>query len=490
VRRSTVPLVFAAVVVVSNVFWLGLGALPNLWYRFIDGGHFVVGDRGFVATEYYGLKLINLVLPLGSHRIEFLQKAHAATAGSPIPGEGSETLGVIGSLGLVLLGVALIAPVTSNVLLRRLRPLAVVTVAAILFGMVDGIDAFVTLLGFAELRAGNRISIFIAFLCLAAVGWAVQVGVRRFASAKRRAWALTASATVLLAVCVFDQTSDSFIPDYAGSKQAWIADSQYFSSIEDQLGSNTAVFELPVDPFPEQPPIVNMGDYELGRGYLHTDLRWSYGGVKGGISDWQNSVMSSGVKAGLPKIVAMGFDAIYVDRRGYADSGAAVEQAIQEATGATPMVSADGFLATYDIRSYAHRLRGSGSLPSIDEVLHPLAITLGEGAYVIEGTAGSSWQWAQGTVSAALSNPTGMTVQVVMRGTISVADASATETVSVDGQTTTLRAKKGVVTLHLPLTLPPGQTMVTFTSDSAATVASNDPRTLVQRFTGLTVVPQ
>ena len=42
------------------------------------------------------------------------------------------------------------------------------------------------------------------------------------------------------------------------------------------------VFQLPYRRFPETQPLARMADYDLMRGYLHSDdLRWSYGFMKG-----------------------------------------------------------------------------------------------------------------------------------------------------------------------------------------------------------------
>ena len=47
------------------------------------------------------------------------------------------------------------------------------------------------------------------------------------------------------------------------------------------------IFQMPYRPFPEAPALGAIADYDLFRGYLHSDdLRWSYGIVKGRGEDW------------------------------------------------------------------------------------------------------------------------------------------------------------------------------------------------------------
>ena len=62
--------------------------------------------------------------------------------------------------------------------------------------------------------------------------------------------------------------------------------------VEDLLGEDAEIFQLPIVPFPENPPVYRMSDYDHLRAYLHSDtLGWSYGGVKGRASDWQQRLV-------------------------------------------------------------------------------------------------------------------------------------------------------------------------------------------------------
>ena len=59
-------------------------------------------------------------------------------------------------------------------------------------------------------------------------------------------------------------------------------DAAFVADTEDALGSSASIFRFPYVPFPENPPVVGMTDYDHLRGYVHSDtLHWSYGGAKG-----------------------------------------------------------------------------------------------------------------------------------------------------------------------------------------------------------------
>ena len=95
--------------------------------------------------------------------------------------------------------------------------------------------------------------------------------------------------------------------------------------------------------------------------------------MKNQASEWQPIALKDGIAAALPKFVVGGFDAVYINRLGYADAGAKVESEITAAIGPqTPLVNADGTLAVYDLRPYAKSLESTPTrLPSRASVLHP-----------------------------------------------------------------------------------------------------------------------
>src|SRR5262249_34041228 len=104
------------------------------------------------------------------------------------------------------------------------------------------------------------------------------------------------------------------------------------------------VFQLPYMPFPECGPGHNLKDYELLRPYLHsTRLRWSHGAIKGRETDeWQKMVAALPAPDMLERLIASGFSGLYIDRRGYADRGAALEAALTRLLDAEPLTSASG----------------------------------------------------------------------------------------------------------------------------------------------------
>jgi len=494
--RSWRPLLSGGVLVAVMGAVLVLAALPNILHAAPPDTETAVEGRSYGATEFYGLKITNLLLPLGGHRIAALAHLHSRTADSLIPGEGSETLGILGVVGLLAVILAVLLPVIhrNSELLRRLRPLGAMAIVSLLAGTVAGLNSMLAVLGFAELRAWNRISVLIGFLALAGLGHLLDAGRARWgggALAARRFIAAGAAGLILL-VGVYDQTSPQMVPDYAGATASWDNDAAYFAQVENRLGEGASVFTLPYAPFPENPPIVKMADYSHLRGYLHSDLRWSYGGVKGEESEWQPIALQDGIAAALPKLVVAGFDAIYVQRLGYADAGAKVESEITATIGPhAPLVNVDGTLALYDLRSYAKSLELSGTrLPSRESVLYPVKVTYGGGFYPEESAGTAHWRWARGSAEMNLINSSSKPAKGTLRGLVRVADNAASIMIRIGEHETRLRPVNGLAQLSIPTTLAPGITPVQITTDSAATQSTGDTRDLRQQLLDVVVVPQ
>lgn len=495
--RNWRPLLSGAVLAAVIGTGLVVAALPNLLHEAPPGSQTAVEGRSYGATEFYGLKITNLLLPLGNHRVPALAHLHAVTADSPIPGEGSETLGILGVVGLVAVILAVLIPVLHRRgdLVRRLRPLGALAIVALLTGTVAGLNSVLAVLGFAELRAWNRISVLIGFLALAGLGHVLDAGRARWSGgtlAVRRV-VVAGTAGLVLLIGAYDQTSPEMVPDIPGATAIWNSDAGFFAQVEDRLGAGAAVFTLPYARFPESPPIVSMTDYSHLRGYLHSDLKWSYGGVKNEQSEWQPVALQDGTAAALPKLVVAGFDAIYINRLGYADAGADVESQITAVTGPqAPLLNPGGTLAVYDLRAYAERLHASATpLPSRQSVLYPVQAIYGTGFYGEESDGTTRWHWAQASAELTLANPSPEATDVVLRGAVRVADPVATIVVRIGDHETRLRPVDGVAQFEIPTTVETGATPVQFTTDSSPTPSvPADARDLRQQLLNFAVVPQ
>lgn len=345
---------------------VALNGLPTLIYRSQHGGNPVVGQRKPKESDVYALSLADLVLPIANNRIEplaRLARKYQTTATAPM-GEGhSASLGLIGTLGLVGLAIAFVARALRADRLRFADPryayAALGAGLAFLIGTVGGLGTLFAYVASPQLRAWNRISVFIAFFALMGAGLMLDALRRRIGSGTpRRRWGYAACLAAVLVVGVLDQTGTSMAPPYKREAAEYFTDAHFVEAIQRQLPAGASVFQLPYVPFPENPPVHRMEDYAELIGYVHsTDLRWSYGQLKGPPSKWEAAVAHRPPARMLAELSALGFKGIYLDTFGYAHRGAALIPELSRVLGVKPIVSADGRLYFFDMALYNRRLR-------------------------------------------------------------------------------------------------------------------------------------
>ena len=310
---------------------------PSLIYRAEHGSNTAL-ERSAAFTEQsdeaFSLRPANLVLPAPESRIAPLRdiakkydqaiapataspamRASAQSARSAFCGWSLAALAALAGAGAVWLGAR-----------RLVRHASLGVILAVAVGTVGGLASLIEVFVTPDIRAWNRISVFIAFLSLLAVG--LLLDMLRGALSRRRRGALlggVASAAVLL-FGVYDQTSASFVPSYAATAREWSSDAKFVQEIEATLPRGASVFQLPYVPFPEGYPETPVGDqvatystkYESLRGYLHSStLRWSYGAMKGRAADWSAQLAGQPLSYVVAAAAAAGFDGLWVDPAGF-----------------------------------------------------------------------------------------------------------------------------------------------------------------------------
>ena len=310
---------------------------PTLVYRAANGTNEQVAQRYSFESEVYSLKLTQLVLPIDSHRVGRLARLKQRyTERFPPIDANAASLGIVGTAGLVwLFGVVVFSLVGRRAPDRHLA-LAALALVAFVTATAGGLGTLIGVV-FDQIRAWNRLSIFIAFFALAAVA----LGLSALRVRVRPAVYGAVLAGILL-VGVADQTSSAFVPPYDVLKGQWRTDAAFFASLESRLPDGAAVVNLPYEPFPE-PPAARQAIYEPVKAYLHSDdLRWSYGAMRGRPEDWAADHATKPAAELVPAAREAGFAAILVDRLGYGDDGAAAEADLRGVLGAEPERSPDG----------------------------------------------------------------------------------------------------------------------------------------------------
>ncbi|WP_176091129.1 DUF7024 domain-containing protein [Burkholderia ambifaria] len=344
VQQKAITATLPAIVAVAIVsFGIVANVSPNLIYRMQHGVNQEAAQRSPSEAELYGLKIDQLLLPRPDHRFKPFAKLTADYSTTfPLVNENAfASLGIIGSAGLLSLVILVVAPTRRRVPEGPLQILASLTIVLVLFCTVGGFSGVFSLLISPMIRAWNRVSVFIAFTSIAAVLLLIQ----RYLIVGERG--SLRAATFCLALCTFalwDQATAPSLTRLEKNRAEFNSDERFVHAIEQRVPAGSAIYQLPYVAFPEGPMLNRLESYDLARPFLHTSaLRWSFGGMKGRDGDlFFRSLALESVARQIEVIKRIGFNGIYIDRRGYADHGAAIEAELTRNLGMAPIVSRTG----------------------------------------------------------------------------------------------------------------------------------------------------
>ena len=459
---------------------------PAIIHPLLEGANENVGARAASESELYALTLTHMVIPRPNHRVEALAAHGRGYASStPLPvGEGfSPALGTVATLGFALALITLLATGLGAGArsLRRTRTAAAgaVALAAFLIGTVGGGSALIAYELSPQVRAWNRLSLVVGFAALLAVALALTALGERLRARGRPAWALGVLAAIVGVVGILDQTSPADAPNYPAVAAAWNADEQFVSALQERLPAGARVVQLPYMSYPENGPLRGIPDYDLLKGYLHSeDLRWSYGAVRGRPADWLAQHQALAPERLAAAAAAAGFGAVYLDRAGYADGGAAAAAALERVAGPGHSgTSADGRLQFFDLRDAGARLAdltGRSERARLSAaLLRPVALGFGDGfAKVIRGESG--FRWAGPDARLTLDNPRGgRSARFVAQLFGGTAAPSAVTLTLPDGARRTFAVTDQGLPVSVPLAVGPGETTLRLQTDGPA--APNPP---------------
>lgn len=330
------------------------GAIPNLVY-WSQNGRSPALAKGGEGAELYGLKIIQLLLPIKGHRREILMRLrNLYDSAYPLVNEnGSASLGLFMALGFILLCVVLFTGRKRLKEQGNLRIAATFNLAAVLFGTIGG---FAVILSFVtgSIRCYNRFSIFIAMFSLLAIDTALQwIWEKWFEGRIWKQVLYGAGMLIVLAGGIYDQTVPRSPETHVASAQMYDADETFVKQIEEEEEPGAMIYQLPYMKYPENGGIEQLMDYGLLAGYLHSDtLKWSYGAPSGRETDtWMKELNEKSLAEQIDTIREKGFAGIYIDWNAYLpDERTAMEAILTTETGAEPLMHGDGMKAYYSFR--------------------------------------------------------------------------------------------------------------------------------------------
>jgi phosphoglycerol transferase len=404
-------------------------------------------------------------------------------------------LGALGAAGLVISIGALVVDRRRQGWPGLRRRSGVLNVLAVLLGAAGGASLLLGMAGFLQLRAYARLTVFIGFFSLVALGAALAP----LLESARRRWprrAMTVAgvlAVTVAAVAVLDQTPrepPGGTTDIAAAGQ----DRALAAAVERRLGPGATVLQLPLMGFPEDavhfPPRVPAlnpvvtgqevyNGYELFRPSLHTDtVGWSYGRVQARPGDLQPALANKPVDRFLTEAVAAGFDGLYMDRAGFPDYGFQLEGRLADRIGPPALRTPDNRIVFFDLREYARQWAAQTPPDEVaalrDQARHPLELEWGEGFEEADGvgrffpqlTGFTSGRSAAGGAVLAVTNPGPESRTLVLHATARLSRPGEGRLLvggAAEGAETTIAATGTPVTVRV--TAPAGTSRTTFRAE-------------------------
>jgi phosphoglycerol transferase len=485
-RRRT-PRHALAGLMLSGIMAAGLAAqaLPTVIYQHRNGANIEIARRGAGEAEFYGLKITQLLLPSGSHRVPALSRLKERYQAGTLPKGGEveyTTLGFVGAVGFVwLLAIGLLGAQPRRARDDLLYPLAVLNLLAVLIGTLGGFGSLFAFLITPEIRTYCRIAVIIAFFSL----FASALLIERLGAG--RAWRTGAMAAMALYLGLYDQVSRQAVRPYASTEAAYNADRQLVSRIEAIVPAGGMIFQLPFLRFPESGAPPGMLEYDQLRFYLHSrSLRWSYPTIANRAGDaWASHVAGQEPATMIQTLSDTDFAGIVVDRNGYPDQGANLEAGLQRVLGPARLVSDDRRYVFFDLAAYSRAARASLSVEDRERrrqaATHTVYLRWSDGFFGEEKDANGLFHWSSGRAWLEINNSWDSARAVELTTTFAAAQPPLQLRIDSPLLTERIEVPPQGAPLTRTLTVPPGRNLIRVRGDGRPAIAPGDPRTMIWR---------
>jgi hypothetical protein len=478
----SVALVFTITII------LLLNLIPTFSYMLKEGTNTLAVSRSRIDAEIYGLKIIQLFLPVNAHGIGILNSVISQyNTNAPLVNENNcSYLGVVGILGFVALLFMLFYKKIDNSLKQVLKLLAELNISAILLATIGGFGSIICIFITSMIRCYNRISIFILFFSILAVCLLVTYIYNNTSHKK----IILMAAIFIFSGSILEQFPGT-VPAYTITKSSYNSDKAFIEKIENNVSEGAMIFQLPYHQYPESGTVNNMKDYQLLTGYLLSDnLKWSYGGMKGRQSDIWNSMISALDTVTMVKAISVaGFEGIYIDKRAYTDEEFnQLSNALTNIIKEPPIFSDNNNLAFFNMATFNKDYYSQYTDDELDkikkQILNINTFSLGDGFSVIEGEKPNQWMWLSNDAKLIVNNYSNNDSEYNLKFKISsnYIDISNLK-LYINNDLYKYQLNSDGVNINLNVVLKSGKNIISFKTDSKRVVAPNDPRELYLKIT-------
>ena len=324
--------------VCCTAFGVVLNYIPFFIYRFSANYQATTFPRSKAGADYYGMKILGLLLPNFNHRVPFFRHiSHTVNMASPLSNENmAVSLGIVAALGFLLL---LFFPI----FIRRgkiserytmAKNASYLVIVTLLLGTLAAVGSLISWVVTDRVKSYNRIVVFLAFfafLAVSLVGDRIIFGenhgnekigkkerkIIQFFRTPKKWFSVTVSILLIpvFAGALFDQIPITSEIDYEVRSNFRTGNEIFFGQqIEDSVPEGTLVFQYPYIPYPEPVNSYGLNPYTQQMAYMFTSkLRWSSGAPVGfEEADWAEWVSNMGAWDAIQELKASGYGAICI----------------------------------------------------------------------------------------------------------------------------------------------------------------------------------
>jgi phosphoglycerol transferase len=462
---------------------------PSLINWFIDGMPPNMGYKSIADAEVYGLKIRHLLTPPSLAEYFALNQQHEFIFENE---NQSASLGWIGALGY-LAGIGLVLSGKRNQCLLGWASGGLI-IGGTLLGTIGGFGTIFNLLFTTDIRAYNRVSVFIAFFSfIALIDILRTIGnpfEKLLASSKlepfSQAIILRAIVFAIFLLALLDQgtAAKEFIAKYSEDSQKTREERHFINQIEQSGQRLTMLYQLPETNFPVDPGLVKMKPYDHGRTYIWSkNISWSWPNFSHQKLMWLQAIGNPSSADFLEKLSQSGFDGIWLDRFGYTDENLLeVEKILDRHLGSPSFRSSSNRYSVYRLNSSVEKNQGQPN-----SLLNPpFAYEFSKGFYPVEYLSESPktpHRWAKKDAQLILINYTDKPLTIIFEAQMGYNEKGKL-TVTFGSEKKIYPLVDGKSALALEYILEPNsRNTLRFHYDGQPVIASGDTRKMFLSFT-------
>ncbi len=471
IKHFLISLFLSSIIIIGIL----LNVAPNLIHKYKYGGNPKVAARSYNEAEYYGLKIIDLFMPVTSFNNDYVRKYKERYDNlSFTHGESYSYLGIIGSIGFLILFLNLFNKKSSD---KKINLLSFLNLWALSLAITSGIGTMIGYLITSQIRVYSRISIFIAIFSIFALCFTIDKYLRRF---KKFNLLVNGIFILIFIFAILDQAKIKS-SDFVGTAKLYLSDKSFVQEIEKEIKDEGIIFQLPYKAFPETGPINSLTDYDLFRPYIHSQkTKWSYGIIKETPEDqWIKDVSSLPIEEMVKKLTVSGYNGIYIDTVGYSDKGKEIIKQLSFIIEEKPIISKQGDLIYFSLAKYYEKQLNTLGKNKFEEMRKdtrklPIIIWWDKNFYPEETDGQDKWRWSKKRSSFTIINGNNDKKKIIMEfSAVSNYPEYSNLTISSKLFTKNLRINGVKTIFKKQIELPQGKFEVKFDTDSKKVVLPN-----------------